>query len=167
MVRPELILLGYWSKGVGSRWPSPASFVDADWDPDERELVVEYLCRGFVARTYMGYSLCRVCGQQNGALELSDGVFVWPDGFAHYVSDHLVKPPQEFVDHALAALASIEEADRNEQWWTNLSLSSQSAFSHDAGAGGHVHSIAVVSPCTYDGGERVDTHLRSAVKYAR
>ena len=69
----------------------------------------------------MGYSPCRICGQQNGALELSDGVFVWPDGLAHYVSDHLVKPPQEFVVHALAALASLEEAGRNEQWWTSAS----------------------------------------------
>jgi hypothetical protein len=120
MVRPELILLGYWSIGADSPWPSPTSFMDADWDTDERELIVEYLRRGFVARTYMGYSTCRICGQQNGALELSDGVFVWPDGLAHYVSDHLVRPPKEFVDHALAALAAIEEADRDELWWTNI-----------------------------------------------
>jgi hypothetical protein len=28
-------------------------------------------------------------------------VWVWPDGFAHYLQLHAVKPPQEFVDHVL------------------------------------------------------------------
>jgi hypothetical protein len=117
MVRPKLILLGYWSTGPGSRWPGPEAFVDHDWDADERELIVEFLRRGFVARTYMGYSHCRICSVANGALELSDGVYVWPDGLAHYVSDHDVKPPQEFIDHALSALEALQDADRNEEWW--------------------------------------------------
>lgn len=31
----------------------------------------------------------------------SDGTFVWPEGFAHYLEEHAVRPPQEFVQHAL------------------------------------------------------------------
>lgn len=119
MVRPELILLGYWSTGPDSRWPRPEAFVDPEWDADERELIVEFLRRGLVARTYMGYSPCRMCGVANGAIELSDGVYVWPDGLAHYVSDHKVKPPQEFIDHALSVLDALEQADRNEEWWAS------------------------------------------------
>ena len=119
MVRPTLTLLGYWSTGAASEWPDPEDFVDHEWDADERELIVEFLRRGFVARTYMGYSPCRICGAANGALELSDGVYVWPDGFAHYVSDHDVKPPQEFIDHALSVLEALEASDRNEQWWAS------------------------------------------------
>lgn len=51
----------------------------------------------------MGYSPCRLCGDNDGALELSDGVFVWPEGLRHYVVDHGVRLPQEFVSHVVTA----------------------------------------------------------------
>lgn len=78
----SLILLGYWAESAADpRWPRPDDFVRPDWDPNEREMVVDYLSRGFVARSYMGVSPCRMCGQDNGSLELTDGVFVCPKGW--------------------------------------------------------------------------------------
>ena len=38
-----------------------------------------------------------------GGTDLSDGHYVWPFGFAHYVEAHGVKPPQEFIDHVWRA----------------------------------------------------------------
>ena len=32
-----------------------------------------------------------------------DGTWVWPEGFAHSIEAHSVRPPQEFIDHLLSA----------------------------------------------------------------
>jgi hypothetical protein len=122
MVQPSrLILLGYWdAEGVSQQWPRPEDFVDSDWDLEERDLVADYLGRGFVARSYMGLSRCRMCDAQNGALELTDGVYVWPEGLAHYVRDHAVRPPDRFVGHAVRSTEAWESADRDEDWWGSI-----------------------------------------------
>ncbi len=124
MVRPELILIGYWRREAGNgwsfddRWPAPANFVDRSWDVDERDAVSDYLRRGFVVRAYMGYSPCRLCDREtNGNLELSDGVYVWPEGLSHYVLDHGVRLPEPFVAHVMARIEDFETAGRDESWW--------------------------------------------------
>lgn len=117
MVRSTLTLIGYWAGELSGGWPSPDDFVDEGWDRDVRDLIDDYLRRGFVVRACMGYSPCRFCGRDNGALELSDGVFVWPEGLAHYVADHAVRLPDEFVSHVLQEIDAYESADRDESWW--------------------------------------------------
>ena len=116
-IRPELILIGYWRGEHAVGWPDPSAFVDVTWDELERDLVARYLGRGFVVRAYMGYSPCRVCGCNNGCLELSDGVYVWPEGLAHYLVDHGVRPPEPFVSHVLSRIEAFETAGRDESWW--------------------------------------------------
>lgn len=116
----KLVLIGYWAGERAPGWPSPAEFVDPGWDADERDVVADYLRRGFVARSYMGVSPCRICGQPNGALELTDGTYVWPDGFAHYVAEHMVRPPQVFVEHVLASLDRVGEAVHDACWWRSF-----------------------------------------------
>lgn len=117
----KLILLGYWD-GPHTRpgWPSPADFVDPTWDEDERYLIADYLQRGLVVRAWMGYSCCRFCGQQNGALDLSDGHFVWPEGLTHYVAEHAVRLPANFVAHVHRFTAALETAEVDEDWWRQL-----------------------------------------------
>jgi hypothetical protein len=118
VVRSELILIGYWRGEGAEGWPDPSDFVDPTWDEDERDVVADYLGRGFVARACMGYSPCRLCGSEtNGALELSDGVYVWPEGLAHYVVAHALRPPQSFVSHVVAMSERFENAARDESWW--------------------------------------------------
>jgi hypothetical protein len=34
-----------------------------------------------------------------GVSEYTDGIWLYPEGFLHYVRRHAVKPPQEFLDH--------------------------------------------------------------------
>lgn len=113
----RLILIGYWDGERARGWPSPRRFVDDTWDADERDLVAEYLRRGFVARSFMGLSPCRFCERPNGALELTDRTFVWPEGLAHYVADHAVRPPQQFIDHVLASIGELDDASYDESWW--------------------------------------------------
>ena len=50
------------------------------------------------AVTFKGVSKCRICGCHNGCVEFEYGGFVWPAGLAHYVENHNVMPPKEFVD---------------------------------------------------------------------
>ena len=41
-------------------------------------------------------------GYSTGCLELSDGMWLWPEGLAHYVNAHAVRLPDEFVNYAAA-----------------------------------------------------------------
>lgn len=113
-----LIALGFWGgPSSDATLPDPRDFVDAGWDPDERDLVAQYLRSGFLVRAYMGYSRCRICDRENGDADLTDGVFIWPDGLAHYIVEHEVRLPDIFVRHALKQLDIIENAPRDESWW--------------------------------------------------
>lgn len=81
--------------------PRPGDLVSDDWSPELKSVVVGHLERGGVLNSYRGTSLCRLCGQSNGSRELTDYAYVWPEGYAHYVRDHGVKPPAVFVYHVL------------------------------------------------------------------
>lgn len=117
-----LKLIGYWTPDKATPPPPgylwPGDHVDLTWDATERARVVAYLKenrRSFVA--YAGLSFCRLCKEKagplnpnrthlepweaNGSAEFTDGKFIWPEGYLHYVEDHMVRPPQEFIDHVL------------------------------------------------------------------
>jgi hypothetical protein len=83
--------------------PDPHDFVDPDWHPRERAAVLGHLRNGEFVRYWQGHSWCRFrCGIANsemGAGDFTDGTWVWPEGFAHYLEAHGVKPPEEFLAH--------------------------------------------------------------------
>lgn len=104
--------IGYWAadkdpakcsyarKGISLPWPG--DYVDTSWDPQERAAVVAYLESVHDVVAWCGRSYCRLgCAESiaMGSTDKGDGVYVWPEGFAHYVEVHGVKPPQEFIDH--------------------------------------------------------------------
>jgi hypothetical protein len=113
----RLVRVGYWLGPQAVGWPDPGRFVDPLWDAEERQDVASYLRRGVFARAMMGYSTCRFCGRRNGSVELSDGVYVWPEGLGHYVEEHDVRLPDEFVDHVRGMTECLEEAEVDEIWW--------------------------------------------------
>lgn len=123
----KLVRLGYWAGKGDPGWPDPRGFVDPDWDADERTQVVDYLGRGQVARAYLGVSRCRFCDAAVGSQEFSDGVFIWPEGLAHYVDKHGVRLPGRFVSHVLATIEQLEEAEADETWWRSLASPEQKA----------------------------------------
>lgn len=82
--------------------PSVFDCIDTEWDPKERELVTKYVAdERFRGESYLGDSTCRICGKRNGSADFADGRFVWPEGLAHYVTEHQVRPPPAFVRHVL------------------------------------------------------------------
>jgi hypothetical protein len=116
-----LILIGYWSgPQTSAGWPDVHDFVDEAWDEQERQDVGSYLKHGLVARAFMGYSRCRFCEENNGSLELTDGVYLWPQGLAHYVLEHGVRLPDVFVRH-VDHQADLEEGlTVDNTWWRGL-----------------------------------------------
>ena len=106
--------IGYWATNSDPKFcsyaqrednqlPWPGDFVDTTWDPKERDLVVEYLKKAPKVCHWMGFSYCRLgCEEVDmGVSDHGDGIFVWPEGFSHYVEIHGVRPPEEFVKHVL------------------------------------------------------------------
>jgi hypothetical protein len=63
----------------------------------------------------MGYSDCRFCGCNNGDSDLSDGDYLWPSGFAHYLEAHDVKPPKVFLEHIRANNYQVPPKTRTQE----------------------------------------------------
>jgi hypothetical protein len=100
---PELVALGYWraSKDSKEDLPFPSDYVDETWNPAELLFVANYIKRCKPILHWFGFSKCRLCGVRLGASCLSDGVYVFPAQFDHYLLEHDVKPPAEFIAHVL------------------------------------------------------------------
>jgi hypothetical protein len=108
-----LTLIGYWAGPYAPDWPQATDFVDEHWDKFERDVVASYLDQGLAlpwSWRPRGYSSCRFCGQLNGSNEKTDGFYLWPEGLAHYVRRHSVRPPASIIRH----IVSMQEGD---DWW--------------------------------------------------
>src|SRR5262245_6467774 len=84
-----------------AHWPDPRHFVDTSWEGQARSRVADHLIRGALLVRYRGLSSCRFCGGPNGSKELTDGRYFWPEGLAHYLVEHDVRLPAEFVEHVM------------------------------------------------------------------
>ena len=115
----RLKLMGYWCGDLDPDWPDAAAFVDESWDQEERQRVAGYLLAGQrLPHASAGRSRCRLCGQKNGSLEYTDGEYVWPEGLAHYVADHAVRLPSEFVRKVDAWVTpEYWEGRVDHEWW--------------------------------------------------
>ena len=99
-------LVGHRFADALANLPWPGDLVDKTWDSGARLLVTQYVNdERFKHIGYLGYSHCRLCPlPTNGTSDYSDGVYVWPEGFGHYIEAHGVRPPAEFVAHVIARL---------------------------------------------------------------
>ncbi len=112
------VIVGYWQSRGGDDSGLPrAEDQVAHMSKRGRELVVRYLRSAPVVARFRGMSTCRLCpvdkqgfGPFNGGCEQSDGAWRWPDGYAHYVESHGVRPPQGLIDAALEA-AHVNRGD--------------------------------------------------------
>lgn len=108
----SLRLIGYWRPKLGeSRWPDPKDFVDPTWSEAERNVVADHLVRGRTLLEYRGLSDCRFCGEFVGSKLLTDRNYCWPEGLAHYLIQHDVRLPDEFVSHVLGVVAESGTAE--------------------------------------------------------
>lgn len=53
----------------------------------------------------------------NGAVEYTDGTYVWPEGLAHYIYDHGVRLPEDLIRHAQDRLNSLKASAVAPDWW--------------------------------------------------
>lgn len=96
-MRPTRI--GYWRSSSEPKLPNPQDLVVEIMDTAEKKRVLAHLsCQQHINHA-KGMSTCRICGKLNGSAEQTDGKYIWPTGLAHYVEEHNVRLPQEFVDH--------------------------------------------------------------------
>jgi hypothetical protein len=103
LVDPDLTAVGYWRSDEQPDLPRPEQFVGT-LQEELRDNLSRYLASGVEFADWMGYSHCRfACGTPDRAMgnrDLTDGVWVWPEGLSHYVCVHSVMPPKEFLQHA-------------------------------------------------------------------
>jgi hypothetical protein len=98
--------VGYWITGLGDeKLPAPQELVGV-MPADQGARLADYLAAGMTQASYLGNSWCRFgCGIDSGPMgsrDLTDGKWVWPEGLAHYVREHQVVLPDEFVAQALS-----------------------------------------------------------------
>lgn len=108
MTLTSLKLIGYWKSedpDAGPAWPHPERLVDWNWHPESRERLIAYLRNAVRLAPYLGYSYCRFRGGPPDSLmgdaEMTDGVWVWPEGLVIYVEKYGVRLPEEFLTHAM------------------------------------------------------------------
>ncbi|TWD73097.1 hypothetical protein FB561_6982 [Kribbella amoyensis] len=58
-----------------------------------------------------------LCGKANGSVELTDLLYIWPEGLAHYVKEHDVRLPERFVRHTESQLELMDDVEVDETWW--------------------------------------------------
>lgn len=131
----QLKPIGYWRNPDDPRTahlPDPHDHVDPTWDPAERRRVVRYVRRGRVLRSLQGYSWCRFhCGipdAHTGSADLTDGVYVWPQGYWHYLKAHGVRPPADFLAHVRASCRA-SPLGRLSYWFRSLRHRGGAVFS--------------------------------------
>jgi hypothetical protein len=101
----------------------PQEWVDEDWARENYRMIstclVPFLRAGYIESYEIGYSWCRFpeCSaggtKELGCATQTNGVFVWPEGFSHYVLKHNVRPPAELVDLAIKDVDKIMAVQRN------------------------------------------------------
>lgn len=100
---------GFWASDHETHLPTP---VGTSWR--NRELFLRLLSRvesrvesGVESVQYKGFSWCRMCDKSNGSIEykldIGGNVWVWPDGYKHYIHYHQVRPSLAFEEFITAA----------------------------------------------------------------
>lgn len=97
----RLSLIGYWAERSelperSRGWPDPRDLTGG-WSADDHRAALAHLRRGRVFRAFLGTSSCRICTEDLGSREATDGVWAWPVGLPHYVEVHDTRLPEAFL----------------------------------------------------------------------
>jgi len=100
------IRIGYWWSKTEQELPRPTKFIDKTWSTVERDRVALYLENVEEDKHTKGWSSCRCrfCDKENGGCDMTDGIYIWPFGFSHYLRHHAVKPTDKFIQHVLSQI---------------------------------------------------------------
>src|SRR5215468_8673232 len=93
--------VGYWQPDARRDFPHPKSLIREPYPTELCEQICQYLSSGKTIMCWYGSSYCRfgcdVPSSDLGSSDLSDGVWVWPEGLPHYVRRHSVRLPERFI----------------------------------------------------------------------
>ncbi len=123
----DLIAIGYWHSERKPQLPMPQAFIEPHWEEEEKAMVIRYLKRGRLAIMYRGFSICRICNKMLGSECWTDGTYIFPDFLFHYLEEHQVKLPQQFINHVrakqfLQGAFTIQVESIDYSWWEQVSL---------------------------------------------
>ena len=96
-----LKMVGYWNNFEAyheDKYIWPQELVQ-DKPVENFDKIAKYLETGIPAIYWKGYSACRICGKTLGTKCLTDGTWIWPEKLEHYILEHNVRLPEEFIDH--------------------------------------------------------------------
>jgi len=98
----HLNYVGYWSHDYDDE--ITPSFLVGDFHEVQKRNIVKYLRSGIRGIEFQGYARCRFeCNasysKEMGNTDFSDGLWIWPEGLAHYVEAHNLLLPQTFISH--------------------------------------------------------------------
>ncbi|MES2641304.1 MAG: hypothetical protein V4850_17570 [Myxococcota bacterium] len=130
----SLLLIGLRKERLADQFPFPME-IEGPLDADVRAAVANHLASGAVAERYRGHSHCRYgCAGDLGHDDLSDGTWVWPEGFAHYVQHHGVLVPPAFLAHVLGRpgvcvepMEALQARARSDAIWISWSAQFRTA----------------------------------------
>ncbi|MDX1514682.1 MAG: hypothetical protein R3174_13170 [Gammaproteobacteria bacterium] len=113
--------VGYWieqpGENHGDPLPDPARLLRSCGPRTHDPRVIAYLRSGREFRVMLGFSYCRFgCGiadDEMGCRDLTDGEWVWPEGFAHYIEVHGLPLPDEFLATMNANRWQVPEVDES------------------------------------------------------
>lgn len=110
-----LRMVGYWMESLDAStdpFYPPQEFVSGN-RTERREQIACYLENASPLSEFKGVSWCRFkCGIEDhamGAGELTDGLWAWPSGLSHYVREHGIELPKDFIDHIDAGGSTLPE----------------------------------------------------------
>lgn len=92
--------IGFWAPP--DEYPNVLTETNNPWgknNPLQLGAVVWHLEHGIVVARYSGMSKCLICEKPLGNVDMSDQVYCWPQGYEHYLMEHEVKPPDDFIAH--------------------------------------------------------------------
>ncbi|WP_206754386.1 hypothetical protein, partial [Lentimonas sp. CC19] len=120
VMQKELKSIGYWKERYSSeqlhtlkangndveelqRYPEPLLLVGSTWKEEKKKRIILYLNSGHRWSEQLGYSYCRFeCGIAESSMGnscLTDSTWIWPEGLSHYVEEHDITLPDEFIRH--------------------------------------------------------------------
>lgn len=99
--------IGFWHSDRETFFPHPRVFIGEALGLDIKEKLSKHIANSLVLKHYRGASPCRICNKWVGSRENTDGLFIFPEGFAHYISEHDLLPPKIFLEYALGKLDKI------------------------------------------------------------
>jgi hypothetical protein len=73
----------------------------------DRRATLAHLRGGTVFRLFLGMSSCRICAQDLGSQEATDGAWAWPVGLDHYIEVHDTRLPEAFVATSRSSDGSV------------------------------------------------------------